>query len=405
MNRAGGVTALLVVVAVLCGAGLQPAGARAPLVFDIPGVSAPTIAIGGVERLDDGGALVAATLGPSRSRGASRLALVRLRLDGSPDLAYGTLGIASVPVGDARATTLAVNPSTAEAWVGVAQGRGDRGEILAVDGDGRFLRGFGRHGRIALRGGAPVALAWRPGQLFVAMGRSPCGGCTVALASSRSGRFGPARHLVPHALITNNARCSARSISGVLFTPDSDLLLAVDATGPGCGAGVVQASPAALIASGSGVSVAAPFGTAAGADALGALGSQTCVGGAGPRDTEFGALDRHNAARPIFRGPAGELVSVVALGRGGCAVLIRGRGGTVVLQAASRGRPTRDAVSHAVEPLGMVRCHQHLLVLGARRARGAAAMVVAVVPVRRGPFATAAATKIQAAPAGGSGCR
>lgn len=402
MDRGGRIVGMLAIAGAVCGPGVQPAAARAPLVFAIPGLSATTIRVEGVQRLDDGGALIAATL---RSRGPHRpshLALVRLLADGTPSLAYGSLGILTPALGDVQATALAVNPSTAEAWVGLAHPRGDRAEILAVDGRGRVAAGFGRRGQIALRAGAPQAIAWRPGQLLVAMGRSSCRGCTVGLASAATGRMSRTRRFDPGELMTNSGRCRARAISAALFTPGGKALLGVDAARPGCGAVLDQATPSELVSPGAALSAAAPFGRAVRTDMLGAFGAQTCVGGMGPRSTEFGSLDAHNTARPVFRGPPGGLVSIVALGHGACAVLVQARSGALVLQGMSRRQMSRDAIAPTIEPLGMFRCHQHLLVVGATR-HGSA--VVAVVPVRRGPYASAAATRTARMARSGSGCR
>lgn len=401
MDRGGRILGVLAIAGAVCGLGVRPAAASAPLVFAIPGLSAATIRVGGVQRLDDGGALIAATLRSRGSHGPSRLALVRLLADGTPSLAYGSLGIFTPALGDVHATALAVNPSTAEAWVGLEHGRGERGEILAIDGRGRVVAGFGRRGRIALHAGAPQAIAWRPGQLLVAMGGSSCRGCTLGLASAATGRMSRTRRFDPGELMANSGRCRARAISAALFTPGGTALLGVDAARPGCGAVVDQATPTELVSTGAALSAAAPFGRAVRTDMLGAFGAQTCVGGMAPRSTEFGSLDAHNTARPVFRGPPGGLLSVVALGRGACAVLVHARSGALVLQGMGRGRISRDAIRPTIEPLGMFRCHQHLLVIGATRHGGA---VVAVVAIRRGPYAGAAATRSARMATSGSGC-
>jgi hypothetical protein len=378
----------LAIIASLGGARVAPAAAQDPLVLEIPGLSAPRISVAGVQRLDDGGALIAATLSRRRASGRSRIALVRMLSDGSPDLAYGTLGISTPPIGDAEATALAVNPATAEAWIGLIGRRGDRGEIAAFDGLGRPVTRFGYDGLVGLRSGAPQAIAWRPGQLFVAMGHASCQGCTVALVNATDGVMGRKRQLAAGMLVAGSAPCTARSISDALFTLGGNVRLAVDAAGPGCAAGVDQASPAKLIATGTGLSVVAALGSTVRSDVLGAFGAQTCVGGTGSRGTAFGSLDSHDTVRTAFRGSSGEIVSVVALGHGACAILVRARGGGVVLQATPRQRVAREAVPRSIEPLGMFRCHQHMLIIGSS-ARGAGE--VFVVPVSRGPYAGATA--------------
>jgi hypothetical protein len=378
----------LAIAAIMGGARLAPAQARAPLVLGIPGLSSHKIAVEGVQRLDDGGALIAATLRPRRTSRPSRVALVRMLGDGSLDLAYGRLGISTPPLGDAGAIALAVNPATAEAWIGVRR-RLNRGEIVAVDGQGGAVRGFGRAGRIELRAGVPQAIAWRTGQLFVAMGNGSCQGCTVALVNGATGAAGPMRRLDPSALVVSSPPCAARSISSALFTTGGNVLLGVDATGPGCAAALDEASPAKLIATGNGMTVTAPFSRTVRNDVLARLGGQTCVAGSGSRGTEFGALAPHGTARPAFRGPAGPVVGVVALGRGACALLVRAHDGGIVLQADARHHVTRDAVPRRIEPLGMFRCHHHLLIIGST-ARGSGQVVV--IPVRRGPYAGAIAT-------------
>ncbi|MGH3411760.1 MAG: hypothetical protein ACRDPH_01600, partial [Marmoricola sp.] len=76
--------------ALLVGAGGAAAGATPP-VFPIPGLSGRALTVAGVQRLDDGGALIASST-RAGTRAPWRLTSTRLLVDGAVDLAYGAAG-------------------------------------------------------------------------------------------------------------------------------------------------------------------------------------------------------------------------------------------------------------------------------------------------------------------------
>jgi hypothetical protein len=113
---------------------------------------------------------------------------------------------------------------------------------------------------------------------------------------------------------------------------------------------------------------------------LAAQGRSVCLTASGPSRTLLGGT---------ARAPAGRVIAVTPLGDGACAALIMPRGYPTALVIQARKRQalaSSYAIPTDVAPLGMFRCHQHLLVIGERRHTA----VVVVVPVRAGPHAAAA---------------
>jgi hypothetical protein len=376
------------------GAGVALASAGPP-VFPIAGFAANRLEVGGVSRLNDGGALVAGSLG-NGARSPDQPVVLRLLVDGSIDLAYGTEGISTPRIGaDAQATSLATDPQTGEAWVGATAGPVQRGAIVALTGAGLRQTRFGRGGILRLGAmNGPVTLAWRPGELLVASGTEPCTGCRLTVVNPATGAVIASRRLTPAGL-TGNAGCITGAVtSAVLVTPSTALLAFHGARH--CAAQLVTLAVSMRAGDGSlRTTRTASLTAAATTDRVAALGSNLCFASSSPSATEFGPfLDRRQAFTPS-RAPGGRLISLVALGQGACAALIAtGRQpGTLVVQAsAQQRRATRDAIPQTVEPLGMFRCHAHLLVIGARAQNHQRAGVVVVIPVRRGPRAATAST-------------
>ena len=138
--------------------------ASGPPVLEIPGLAGARIEVASVSRLDDGGALIAASITPNARAAVSRLAVVRLRLDGTVDLGYGALGISIPRLGsEVHAISLAINPRTGEAWIGITQGADQRAEIVALDGNGRRVRRFGHDGVQQLGSGGAGRPSRSPG--------------------------------------------------------------------------------------------------------------------------------------------------------------------------------------------------------------------------------------------------
>jgi hypothetical protein len=349
-------------------------------VFEIPGMRANRIEVGGVTRLDDGGAVLAAALGGGAREAAWKPVAVRLNLDGTVDLAYGSDGISTPRLGnDVRATSLAVDPANGDSWIGLAAGSSARSEILALDGRGRRRSGFGHGGVLELGAGmmgGPVALASRGGRLLVAAGTSPCSGCAIGLLDAATGRTVQTARLAP----AYSTGCAITAVTSASFLSAHRAILGTENPGTGhCTADLVTLDTSALRETNR------PTGPGA-ADQ--AVVSGTCAAESNRTVTRLGAL----SAQPS---PAagGHVISVSPLGGASCAALIErpGRRGAFVLQASpGQVRASSDAVPAGVAPLGMFRCHQHLLVIGDRRRGRQRAAVVAVVPVREGPEALAA---------------
>lgn len=334
-------------------------------VFDIPGVSGKRIEVGGVSRLSDGGGIVAAAI-------AGRALAVRLSADGTVDLAYGAEGIARPPLGaDLRATALAIDPANGDAWIGFAAGEHGRSEIVALDGHGRLLRRFGRAGVLHLGAGSPTALAWRGNRLLVAAGTRPCAGCVISVLNSTTGRLIHESRL--DATYTSGKRtCTIAGVTSATFGLASGATLGTRAASDRCTGELIVYSPPQPPGT---VPVLAPRPSPV-VDVAG-----TCTAVSGPSGTVIGSA----------RAPRGQIVSVVALDDGACAALIipKGYPAAMVLQAPSGQREANSyAIPTGISPLGMFRCHQHLLVIGKRGRTG----VVVVVPVTAGPHAAAAET-------------
>lgn len=375
--------------------------ASGPLVLPIPGFAAAGLQVGGVSRLDDGGALIAGSLSGNPRAGAWRPVAVRLLLDGTVDLAYGSEGISSPPVpGAERATALAVNPQSGAAWIGLS-GPGAAGSVIALTGGGALDPGFGRGGSIAGLGAgrSPTALAWEPGRILVASGAGPCAGCRITLLSAATGATIATGELAPG--------CAGETVTSAAFTGAGVALLALNGAGrcPGQLATVTiagrggQAQVAAVM---SAVPGSTPLRTAL----LAQHGSALCLGGSSATATEVGPLSAQGDAFAASRASAGRLIAVTALGQGACAALVADPpSGAIIVQTSPRARGvTRDVLPRSFTPLGMFRCNAHLLAVGTDHGATGA---VAVVPVRHGPAAAASAASAASAitAARTDGCR
>jgi hypothetical protein len=170
--------------------------------------------------------------------------------------------------------------------------------------------------------------------------------------------------------------CRIRAVTSAAFTPDGGGEFGTAAVGPGCSASLVSYAPPA-------VPSAQPtlFGGVFPLIDLAGQGRDLCLTASGPSKTLLGTATA----------PAGRLIAATPLGDGACAALIKPHGypAAMVLQARKGQHLANSyAIPRTVAPLGLFRCHQHLLVVG-RRGRNA---VVVVVPVTAGPHASAAST-------------
>jgi hypothetical protein len=377
-------------------AGLAVASAGPP-VFPIAGFAANGLQVGGVSRLNDGGALIAGSLSDEAGSPQWRPVVVRLLLDGSVDLGYGTEGVSTPRIGrDTRATSLATDPQTGSTWIGVA-GPHRQGAIVALNGEGFRYQRFGRHGILGLgAANAPVALARQPGQLLVASGTQPCTGCQLTLVDTSTGAVIAGGALTPQAF-TGSARCTGGAITSAVFL-DSRTAQLVFLGARHCAAQLV----AVAIARRNGhislrATTTAPLGASTTTALIAAFGSNICLATSGPTSTAFGPLLASRQAFTQSRAPGGQLIAVVALGQGACAALItngRQPGAFVVQASVQQRHATRDAVPRSVQPLGMFRCHAHLVVIGARAQNHGRRGTVVVIPVRRGPKITTASVTV-----------
>lgn len=399
--RRGSVLACVAVVLLLSvGAATASSG---PPVIPIPGFVAPALRVGGVARTSDGGAIVAAS---QREPGASgwQPTVIRLRVDGSIDLGYGTEGISRPRLGaDMSATAAAIDPRSGDAWVATTRPAG-RSAIVALNGDGVRVTRFAQRG-ILWRGAAsaPVALAWQAGRLLIASGGSPCTGCQLSVVDPSTGAPIADGRLTPRELSAGPS-CGDGAITSAVLTDPRTAQLAFRG-GPHCGERIVTISlPGRDGHSGLRPTRSVPLGDETfGTDLVAASGSNLCVATASPASSAFGPLLAPRHVVLPSRAPGGRLIALVALGPGACAALIveAHHPVTVVAQASvQRRQATLDAVPRAVQALGMFRCHAHLLVLGAHRQGGQSSGVVVAIAVRRGPnaAATTAAVVRAAAP-------
>jgi hypothetical protein len=382
-NRALGTALCGLLMAALIAA-VAFAGGSAP-VFAIPGVSGKRVSVGGVSRLSDGGGLVAGALDPRATKPAWRPFVARLQLDGSVDLAYGTRGVTTLVVApDSRVTSLATDPATGSGWIGVAAGPHARSEIIALDGSGHRRTRFGRRGTITLpasANGGPAAIAWHRGELLVAAGAKSCAGCALSLLDPATGH-------VLHTAVLDPAYspgCTATAVTSAGFLSAAHAVLGVRDHGPRtCSGALVRLNGSSPLKP-----VWRTLPGAARSTLVSAAPGGACVAESGPTGTALGPL----GARGLARAPAGRLIGVSPLGNGACAALVAARGqpAALVLQAAAGARrATSDAIPVHVHPLGIFRCHQHLLVIGDRRGVSGRDAVVVVIPVRTGPNSLAA---------------
>ena len=291
------------VVAFLVAAAPAPAALR---VVEIPGVRGDFV---GSVRLADGGAIA-----------ATRSAVVRLRSDGLPSLAYGREGVVG---GLSGVTAVMADPASGRAWVGTAGGA-----VLGFDRRGRRVgsarRVSGRVRALAVRGSSLAVLADGLTVFDGARAEGPMsieGGCFGSLAYSAQD-------------VLSVAGCSLLSLPSGERVELGDASRALLAPAPGGAACLALRRPAAV---------------------------------------ELGRWTGSGAPALTSVAVAGDLRAVAPLVSRGCAALV----GSRVVQAAG-GRATTTTLPRGVVASALFRCRKHVLVLG-RRGRTA---VVVVVPAR-----------------------
>ncbi len=384
--------------------GLCPTAAAGPPVRLIPGLAGRALAIAGVVPLADGGAIVGATIDRRIGGHTVRsVAVARLRFDGAVDLAFGHWGVAVLDrqIGMASVTAVATDWKRGAVYLGVALGRRRAGAIVALDGRGQPLRGFGRHGILRLRGGAgdggPTAIAMTRSRVFAATGSSPCLGCRMVALARRSGHELIHRTLGP---VDRVDRCSTARVS-TLVASDGRLVLG-GSGGASCVTRLVlrttglhvpgRLRPGGALALRGGatrVSLAPAGGRLstclAVQDGRGLeLARLSPAGLEGKRSSGDGRTDRGQLPTAVF--PQGQrrrgfepLGGLAAVGRRGCVALARYHR-TPYLVASSVRRPnlTVRRIPPGLRPTGVFPCRGRLVVVGVRRVgrRTAAALFV-----------------------------
>ncbi|HEX4344726.1 MAG TPA: hypothetical protein VHZ31_04115 [Solirubrobacteraceae bacterium] len=392
--RVAGVPAPAVRVAGVPASAVRVGGvpAAAVRVVDVPGVAGRSVRIAAAGRLADGGAIVAGTVAPVRRGARPRLVVVRLRHDGIVDEAFGDEGVVTAQLargggrGGSHATAVAVDPASGRSWIGAAVGRTAAGAVLALDGHGRRVRGFGTNAVVRLHGdaSAPTAVAYGGGRLAVAATQQPCGGCQLLLLDARSGARGPSAALAPVAG-GDAGGCPRAQLTSLAFVGGGRLVLG--GSGGSCPTRVVVRD-----------------GTlgAVGVWGVGAEAQRTVVAAAGaPLDLctsieRAGAVTvvRANAgaAAPGFTLPSpgwpaipGAIGGIVPLGDGACGALVLHGGGAAQVLQASDGdaRPAVVALPAGLRAGAIYRCERDVLVVGTRRSGGVDRAAVAVTPIAR----------------------
>jgi hypothetical protein len=301
------------------------ATASGPLVIPIPGFAGSALQVGGVARTNDGGAIVA---GSQRDPGATgwQPAVMRLHVDGSIDLGYGTEGITRPRLGAGiSATALAIDPQSGDAWVGTAR-RNGTSAIVALNGDGDRATRFAHAGiRWRSASSAPVALAWRTRRLLIAAGGPPCAGCRISVVDPSTGTTIVGGQLAPDQL--GGPRCADGAVTSAVLTDPQTAQLAFHG-GQHCGDRIVTISLARgdkhpTLHQSRSVPLA---GGTPGEDLIAASGSDLCVASASSASSAFGPLIARRHVVASSRAPGGRLIALVALGSGACAANRGGAG-------------------------------------------------------------------------------
>lgn len=398
-TRTVGIAALLALVVSAPGSPAVAKGRISP----IPGLTGRALRVAGVVPLADGGALIAATVTRHSGRHvATRVAVARLRFDGAVDLAFGHWGVAFLR-NRAQATSVAADRRTGRSFIGIASGRGRTGAIVALDGRGRLVRGFGRRGVLRLRGraarDAPTALALSRTRLFAATGARPCRGCLILALARRSGRSLAHVTAVP---VDAGGACGRARVSALAAA--DGLVLIAGSGGARCPARLLarttrlrvarRAGPGAIGGLGDGVVRTLAMAGPGRRDACLAVQGRRSLGLApvapgrlaGERDTgprtDDGPPRRGSVVREAPR-PAspGELRAVASVGRRGCGALVQARrtrrSYVVTVGRRARGTGLR-AVPARLHPAGMFPCRGRIVVVGvlAGRRRADAALAV-----------------------------
>jgi hypothetical protein len=384
----------VVLCVLVAGPGLV-AEAAAPAV-PIPGLSGPNIEAAGALRTQDGGAILAVRIADAPGSARGRVITSRLLADGALSLAYGTDGTSTLSVDPKlRPTAVAIDPRTGDTWVGARIGDTGTGEIIAVDGSGHRRKRFGTGGVLRLPpadAGGPVALAWSRRALLIAAGRAPCRGCSISLRDPGTGGRISAVQLST-AQLSPTACDTAAVASAVFLNADTEAVTTSTGGGRGCATSTQAFDRNLGLAGSTGPPPALTSDPAPITSVIAGSGTSGCIAGIDPTRIVISSYAPGSTSMGATA-PAGKLVALVPIASGSCAALIKTsrRGATVAQMSAGNRHALTNRLAAGVVPLAMVRCHRHLLVIGARRAQGQETGVIVPVPVRRGSAATDAVT-------------
>ena len=308
---------------------------------DLDGLRGRNVEIAGGVRLADAGAIVAATVD-------ARVALVRLRHDGSVVDSFGIGGVAGVGSRGDMALAVTAGPGGRNVVVAVRK-RDGTVRLVGADGHGRRRPAFAP---VTLPATAHVALAARGNRLAVAAGSR------IATFNLRTGE-------------------SRAATSSACDTPRSAALTGTGRLLIGCGSSIAVYHAAG----------AQPAGSvpAEGALVLGLAGAaDVCVAEQGgdrvrTRRADPATLLSHD---PFAGAPAlpahDRLAGLAPDPRGGCNLLLaKPSGGGRVVQADAGGSVAKlTALPDGFRPGAVFVCHSHVLTAGVRRSGRVAALAV-----------------------------
>jgi hypothetical protein len=387
-------TALAASTLLACAASGATRATAAVRVVDVPGVAGRSVQISAAGRLADGGAIVAGTVTPDRKGARARLVVMRLRHDGLVDRSFGDAGVVEAQLArgsggsGSRATAVAVDPARGRSWIGASIGRANAGAVLALDGGGHRLKGFGSSAVVRLKGdaSAPTALAFGGGRLAVAATTQPCAGCQVLVLDPASGAR---RALSPLAPVADGAPagCPQARLDS-LALPGSDRLVLGGSGGAACPTRIVVrdgalapvsvwdagGEPQRLVVAAAGT----PLDLCVGIQNAGAVRlARVPAGTAGPAPVAIPG--------PTYAPVAGTLGGVVPLGDGACGALLLhdGKPASVLQASAGDAHPAITSLPAGLRAGAIYRCNQHVLVVGARRSNGVERASVAVTMITR----------------------
>jgi hypothetical protein len=362
-------------------------------VVDVPGVAGRSVQISAAGRLADGGAIVAGTVTPDRKGARARIVVMRLRHDGLVDRDFGTAGVVDAQLArgsggsGSRATAVAVDPARGRAWIGAAVGRTNVGAVLALDGRGHRVKGFGSDAIVRLKGdaSAPTALAFGSDRLAVAATTQPCAGCQVLVLDPASGARRALSALAP---VAGDAAGCPQARLDSLALPGTDRLVLGGSGGATCATRIVvrdgALAPVSVWDAGGApqrvvvTAAGSPLDLCVGIQSAGAVRLARVPAG-------LSGAEPVAIPGPTYAPVPGSLGGVVPLGDGACGALLlhEGKAATVLQASSGDAHPAITTLPTGLRAGAIYRCNQHVLVVGTRRSNGTERASVAVTMITR----------------------